>query len=372
MRNRPHVLMTTDTVGGVWQYALDLAESLRRQEFLLTLAVLGPPPSADQLAVARMAGVELVMTGLPLDWTAESPDEVERAGKVIAALAADKRADIVHLNSAALAAGTRYGAPVVAVCHSCVATWWQAVRSGPMPQEFVWRTELVRRGYETADLLLAPTAAFARMTVKVYGLSKSPLVVPNGHRPSHCTTQGDVEPFAFTAGRLWDEGKNLRTLDRAAARLPARVLAAGAVEGPNGARIDLQHIKALGRLSDGEVAQYLAGRPVFVSTALYEPFGLAALEAAQAGCALILSDIPTFRELWGGAAMFVPAEDDEAVAHAIAYLFQAPAARIHLGNASQERARSYSSKAMSDRIVATYRSLLGARTESSSFEDATL
>ncbi|KAB0266023.1 glycosyltransferase family 4 protein [Microvirga brassicacearum] len=364
--------MTTDTVGGVWQYALDLAEGLRRREFLFTLAVLGPPPSADQLAMARMTGVELVMTGLPLDWTAKSPDEVERGGKVIAALAAEKRADIVHLNSAALAAGARYGAPVVAVCHSCVATWWQAVRSGPMPQEFVWRTELVRRGYETADLLLAPTTAFARMTVQVYGLSKSPLLVPNGRRPSRHIAQRDLEPFAFTAGRLWDEGKNLRTLDRAAARLPTRVLAAGAVEGPNGARIDLRHVEALGRLSDDEVAQYLAGRPVFVSTARYEPFGLAALEAAQAGCALVLSDIPTFRELWGGAAMFVPAEDDEAVAHAIAHLFQEPTVRIRLGDASQERARSYGSEATSARIVAAYRSLLGARAESSSFEDAAL
>jgi glycosyltransferase involved in cell wall biosynthesis len=362
--------MTTDTVGGVWQYALDLAESLARSEFVLTLAVLGPPPSADQLAVARVRGVELVMTGLPLDWTAESSDEVERTGNVIAALAADKQTDIVHLNSAALAAGRRYAAPVLAVCHSCVGTWWQAVRSGPMPPEFVWRTELVRRGYETADLLLVPTAAFARMTVQLYGLSKSPLVVPNGRRPPRRMAQRDLEPFAFTAGRLWDEGKNLRTLDRAAARLPTRVLAAGAVEGPNGARIDLRHIKALGRLSDGDVAQYLAGRPVFVSTALYEPFGLAALEAAQAGCALVLSDIPTFHELWGGAAMFVPAEDDEAVAHAITHLFQEPAVRIRLGNASQERARSYSSEAMSARTVAAYRSLLGARTESSSFEDA--
>ena len=42
-------------------------------------------------------------------------------------------------------------------------------------------------------------------------------------------------------------------------------------------------------------------------TALYEPFGLAVLEAAQAGCALVLSDIPTFRELWDGAALFVAA-----------------------------------------------------------------
>jgi hypothetical protein len=35
-----------------------------------------------------------------------------------------------------------------------------------------------------------------------------------------------------------------------------------------------------------------------------EPFGLAVLEAAQAGCPLVLSDLPGFRELWDGAALF--------------------------------------------------------------------
>ena len=49
----------------------------------------------------------------------------------------------------------------------------------------------------------------------------------------------------------------------------------------------------------------MARTAVFVSPALYEPFGLAVLEAAQAGCALVLSDIPTFRELWDGVALFV-------------------------------------------------------------------
>src|SRR3546814_15067984 len=53
---------------------------------------------------------------------------------------------------------------------------------------------------------------------------------------------------------------------------------------------------------------------IFVSPSLYEPFGLAVLEAAMSGCALLLSDIPTFRELWDGAAVFTPAGDSDALA----------------------------------------------------------
>lgn len=34
--------------------------------------------------------------------------------------------------------------------------------------------------------------------------------------------------------------------------------------------------------------------------------GLSVLEAAQAGCALVLGDIDSLRELWDGAATFVP------------------------------------------------------------------
>jgi glycosyltransferase involved in cell wall biosynthesis len=36
----------------------------------------------------------------------------------------------------------------------------------------------------------------------------------------------------------------------------------------------------------------------------YEPFGLAPLEAAARGCALLLSDVPSFREIWGDAARY--------------------------------------------------------------------
>ncbi|MDQ4135782.1 MAG: glycosyltransferase, partial [Pseudomonadota bacterium] len=117
-------------------------------------------------------------------------------------------------------------------------------------------------------------------------------------------------------------------------------------------------VRPLGRLDDEAVARRLARRPIVASVARYEPFGLAVLEAAQAGCALVLSDIPTFRELWEGAALFVPADDDRAIADAILRLAGDPALRARLGQAAQERSQAYSVDAMSAGLAAVYRSLL--------------
>jgi glycosyltransferase involved in cell wall biosynthesis len=258
----------------------------------------------------------------------------------------------------------------VSVCHSCVATWWQAVRGGPLPEEFLWRTDLVRRGYQASDLLLAPTSAFAHATALCYDLTKTLNVVRNGRRPSQGSGAGPARPFAFTAGRLWDDGKNLACIDRAAARLSVPVVAAGPLEGPNGAHVEARHVAALGRLSDEEVAHYLHARPIFVSAATYEPFGLAVLEAAQAGCALVLSDIPTLRELWDGAAIFVAPDDDAAIAGAVEQLAQDAEARLRRGEAARAVAEAYSVEAMSAGVLSAYRSLLPAKTDAFSFEGA--
>lgn len=354
-------LLTADTVGGVWTYALDLAGGLASHGWETALAVLGPAPESDQVDAARaVPGLTLVPTGLPLDWLADTPEEVEAAGAALAALAAKKGADVAHLHSPALAAAARFPAPVAASCHSCVGTWWAAVRGGqPLPPDFAWRARLVARGCADADALIAPSAAFAAATARFYGLAGPPTVIRNGRRPPPPAT-GGAAPFAFTAGRLWDEGKNLRALDRAAARLGASVpvLAAGPTEGPGGARITLRHVQALGRLTEGEVARRLAGRPVFVSTALYEPFGLSVLEAAQAGCALVLSDVPAFRELWDGAAEFAPAEDDRAIAAAIEGVARDGARRAGLAAAARARSERYTVEAMAAGTAEVYRSLL--------------
>ena len=345
------LLMTADAVGGVWSYARDLARGLAARGVEMTLAVLGPAPET----VEAIPGVDVQITGLPLDWLADTPDEVTRAGEAIAALAARIGADVVHLNSPALAVA-RFAQPVLGACHSCLATWWEAVRGGAPPADFTWRTDLLARGYARCDALVAPTRAFAHATVRSYALPRAPHVVHNGRRT---WPRGDrAGNFAFTAGRLWDEGKDLTTLDRAAARLDVPVLAAGPTRGPNGAEVTLPNLRLLGNLDPPTLRGWLSRGPVFVSAARYEPFGLAVLEAAQAGCALVLSEIETFRELWDGAAIFVPPGDDDGFARAVAALLRDRERRVQLRVAALERARRYTVEAMVEGVHAIHRDLL--------------
>jgi glycogen(starch) synthase len=352
--SRGRVLMTTDAVGGVWNYAVDLAEGLACHGMEVTLAVLGPDPSAAQRrAVDAMDGVELVETGQALDWLAEDELEVARTARAVADLASSRRVDLVHLNSPSLAAQARFPAPAVGACHSCLATWWEAVRGADMPNDFRWRTEQLARGYGACAELIAPSFAFAQDTLAQYG--RLPRVVRNGRDGRGRHPGSTTSPVVLTSGRLWDEAKNLATLDRAAARMWGPVQAAGPLSGPNGQSIGTEAVTPLGKLDAAELDKRLNQAAVFASLALYEPFGLGVLEAAQAGCALVLADIPTFRELWQGAAVFVPAREAEAAATLLDALLSDPRACLRMGALAAARAAQFTSAAMVEGTLATYR-----------------
>jgi CDP-paratose 2-epimerase len=354
------LLMTADTVGGVWTYALDLARTLAPRGVETRLAVLGPAPSPAAAAeAAAVPGLVLTETGLPLDWLARDAREITDAAVVLADVAREARPDLVQLNAPAFAADARFPAPVVGVCHSCVATWWAAVRGGALPEDFRWRADLHRRGLEACAATVAPSAAFAAATADSYAMAR-PRVVHNGRAAPPTATDTRRERQVFTAGRLWDDGKNIAAIDAAAALLDAPVYAAGPIDGPNGARATLRHARALGSLDPRGVRTWLARTPVFASAALYEPFGLAVLEAAQAGCALVLADIPTFRELWHDAAVFVAPEDPPAIAAALAELLDAPDRAAALGAAARRHAGRYTLPAMADGMLGVYRTLLPA------------
>ena len=354
-RRNLRVLLATDAVGGVWVYSVELARALGELGVDAVLAVMGPSP--DERRREEAAGLRLIDTGLPLDWLETSPAELRRSGDVLADIAGREGIDVVQTSSAALLANTQFDQPCVAVQHSCVATWWAAVKTAPIPDEFLWRKELVESGLNRASAVAAPSVAFAADTARTYQLSTPVVAVPNGRRTilPQDLPRGD---FVFTASRLWDEGKNVATLDRAAAGIGVPFQAAGPLHGPNGATIALDHIHALGELSHSRLAGLLAARPVFASAALYEPFGLSVLEAAQAGCALVLSDIPTHREIWSDAAVFVPAREDSAFAAAIERLFTNMGQRHDLGERARARAALYSPERMARGMADIYAGVL--------------
>jgi len=78
------------------------------------------------------------------------------------------------------------------------------------------------------------------------------------------------------------------------------------------------------------------------------------LEAAQAGCALVLSDIATHRELWGDAAIFVPARDPAASAAAIEDLMGSPAKRERLRKLARRRSAIFTPERMARRMADIY------------------
>ncbi|WP_239016776.1 glycosyltransferase [Sphingomonas ginkgonis] len=346
------LILTTDAVGGVWTYTRDLADALGAAGVDVLVALMGPVPAGlDHAALA------LVDTGLPLDWLAADEAAVRDAAAALARLARERGADLVQIHSPALACAD-FAVPVVALIHSCVASWWEAVKDGPLPVDLAWRAALVAEGLRRSILAVAPSHAFAAAVERCYGVL--PQVVHNGRSPLPLPSGLPRSDTVLTAGRLGDEGKNVTTLDRAAAFLSVPLEAAGSLREPHGGGVTLDHAVALGRLSDDALAAKLAARPVFASAALYEPFGLAVLEAAQAGCALLLADTPVFRELWDGAATFVPACDAAAFAEAAERLLQDPQERDRLGAAARARAARFTPRATAAAMLGHYRSVIGA------------
>ena len=344
------ILMTADTVGGVWTYALELARALHQNgNCEIALATMGRPLSPRQWEEAHAVPNLRVHEGrFKLEWMDDPWDDVRRAGDWLLDLEARLRPDVVHLNGYAHG-NLPFRAPVLCVGHSCVLSWWRAVKGEDAPPEWGAYRRAVRQGLWSAHAVAAPTPAMLRALQTHYGPLPDAFVVPNGRDPSLFSIT-DKEPVILSAGRLWDEAKNVGALASAAPALPApwAVHVAGEARHPEGGEAAPPNVHLLGLLSPRALAGRLARASIYALPARYEPFGLSALEAALSGCALVLGDIPSLREVWGDAAVFVSPDDPDALRHALQSLAQDPALRTRLANAALSRARAYTPRRMAD------------------------
>lgn len=177
---------------------------------------------------------------------------------------------------------------------------------------------------------------------------------PGSRPPEPAAGQSPHQPAARDAGRKF----------RVLRRRDARMIDSGRVlEAESGERAFVDAatpagVRWLGKLAPDALAGWLARAAVYALPARYEPFGLSALEAALAGCALVLGDIPSLREVWGDAAAFVPPDDYDALGRTLRALMLNEDRRVELGARARDRARRYTVDRMAAQYAAAYRSLL--------------
>lgn len=353
------ILMTADTVGGVWTYAIDLARALAARDVRVALATMGAPIRPAQWAdLASVPDVEVFESDYRLEWMDDPWGDVDRAGAWLLEVERAVRPDIVHLNGYAHAA-LPWSAPVLVVGHSCVRSWWEAVRNEPVPACWDAYTSRVRRGLAAADMVAAPSHAMLDALHQHYGPLPRARVIHNGRGGSF--DPAHKERFVLAVGRLWDEAKNVGALDDVAPHLPWPVYVAGDTRAPNGGERSFRSLKTLGQLDAAALAGWMSRAAIYALPAKYEPFGLSVLEAALSGCALVLGDVPSLREIWGDTATFVPPDDPAAIARALNWLCDDDGLRRALGARARVRALTLTPERMARDYHALYRELRDAR-----------
>ncbi len=358
------ILMTADATGGVLTYALSLASELAKGGTKVHLALMGPKARPEQEARARaISGLVLHENAHALEWMDDPWPEVARAGSWLRDLERQVRPDIIHLNAYCHGAAG-FAAPVVIVAHECLLSRWEALEgSATPPERYAAYREGVKRGLGTAAAVVAVSQSMRTALDRHYGPLARLGVVPSGLSVE--TNGAKKEPFIVSSGRLWDRAKDVELLVRAAGELPWPVKLAGgpAPRGVGDGVVPGAHEKVenVGWLAPKDLGSLLDRAGIYVEPARYAPFGMSALEAGLRGCALVLADLPSLRELWTDAAIFFPPGDAKALVQAVTKVTRDDAERKRLADAAHLRASLYTPARMGRAMRDLYETMIQAR-----------
>jgi glycogen(starch) synthase len=334
-----------------------LSRALGNYGIEIALATMGARLSPSQRTeAASLWNVKIFESDYKLEWMADPWDDVDCAGEWLLKLEDQFRPDIVHLNNFSHGA-LPWRTPKIVVGHSCVLSWWRATKGCEAPPDWdAYRTR-VMEGLALADLVVAPSNAMLAALEQYYGPFAGSAVIPNGRSLSRNQTR-PKRNFILGAGRLWDEAKNVATLAKCAPNLSWPVCVAGEKREPHGREKQHAQIRHLGHLPQSKLQAWFERAAIFAAPARYEPFGLSILEAALAGCALVLGDIPSLRENWNDAALFVPPEDARALEAALEKLIKSPQLRGELSAKALVLARRFTPERMAQNYLMTYSKVL--------------
>jgi len=364
-----HVLVTADTIGGVWTYARELVTGLARRGVRITFVSFGEIPTSEQTQwLESLRNVDFRATAFRLEWMQEARDDIDASSDYLRAVIDEVKPDLLHSSQFAYGA-LKVDIPKVVVAHSDVVSWWASVK-GAVPHDIPWMAwyrEVVQRGLEQATAVVAPSRWMMDNVREHYCEPASAHVIYNGRSPLLFNPHISKEERIVSVGRLWDSGKQVSLLLHGHASMPITI--AGTEQHPDEvfregspfAFVDRQRVHVLGQQSEGQLRSLYGRGAIYAATSRYEPFGLAPLEAALSRCALVVNDIPSFREIWGDAACYFEANRAESLFQELNRLAEDRTQRLTFANLAYNRARQYFN---ADRMVDEYLNLyqnLGVR-----------
>ena len=365
-----HVLVTTDTLSGVWTYTRELVTGLVNRGARVTLVSMGEIPLPQDTAwMDHLRGLDYHPTAFRLDWMQEGEQDLADSSAYLTALVNDLKPDLLHLNQLC------YGSlpvsiPRVVVAHGDLISWWKAVH-GREPEDsrwLRWYRDVVMRGIAQASVVVTPTAWMQEALSCCYTTPRSEAVIYNGRNPLFFNPYLGKEDSVLTVGRLWDAGKQVSLLTQHAHSVPVCIVGSEPTAQPPKMPIradvklavDNMSVAVRGPQSESQLRTLYSRAAIYVATSRYEPFGLTSLEAAFSRCAIVANDIPPFREIWDDAAYYFRANDAASLADAIQCLSEDRQLCRAYANRAYYRARErYTAKRMMDEYLQLYQNLLG-------------
>ena len=370
------VLITTDTVGGVWTFTSELTQQLLQAGHSVHLVSFGRKPSAEQQAWTESQAQFRDSAGsasqpssssptftytaseIPLEWMQDNEAAFEAGQTLLLNLLQNQPPDLILSNQFCFGS-LKTSIPRVVVAHSDVLSWAQACRPTALdPTPWLVRyIAMVQAGLLEASAVIAPTAWMGRQLAGNFHLPRHLFVIPNGvtvEPAQGLLTERKIQ--AITAGRLWDEAKGLDTLRTLNSPMPLLVAGDNTFEATYQNNTWPEHLQNLGPLGRRDLHQQFRESAVYLCTSRYEPFGLAPLEAALCGCAVVARDLPSLREVWEEGAMYF--SDNASLQNALTTLAhdteQLAAAQVR----SHARALRFTAERMADSYLHLFHSVV--------------
>lgn len=358
------LLMTSSSDSTTWTFSCTLARQLaERHGVEVLLAIIGRSPSTSQLSLLPNHSPSVIELAQLPD-TAPQGDHSRlwpAALEELRHLMLQWHAHIIHANQFETAAVGAVGLPVVVAAHKDLCSRRACLEGENPPLVDDTYKRMVLDGLRAAASVTVPSPFLAHSLSQWIGYDGVVRMIPYG-LASSASVRSSWDIDVITSGDLWDPAAGLDCLVAAARQLSRRTFAAiGPLTPPEATRMRPQDNSLIltGEATEEETGQLMAQARIFVSAARYDPAALGSIQAALAGCCLVLSDMPFHRLLWQDAAVYFDGRNPAALCREIQRLCSDDEACTRLREAASLRARTaHSPERMADAYLATYERLV--------------